>query len=197
MYSVQKACTGLNAELIVVDNNSADNSIEFISSRFPSVQFIANSENLGFAKACNQGLQKAKGEYILFLNPDTIVPEDCFNLCISFFQSHPKAGALGVKMLDGSGKFLKESKRAFPSPLTSLYKLFGLAKLFPRSRTFARYHLGHLDENKSNEVDVLAGAFMMIRKEVLDKVGSFDETFFMYGEDIDLSYRIQQAGYKN
>ena len=197
MYSVQKACTGLNAELIVVDNNSADNSIEFISSRFPSVQFIANSENLGFAKACNQGLQKAKGEYVLFLNPDTIVPEDCFSLCISFFQSHPEAGALGVKMLDGSGKFLKESKRAFPSPLTSLYKLFGLAKLFPRSRTFARYHLGHLDENKSNEVDVLAGAFMMIRKEVLDKVGSFDETFFMYGEDIDLSYRIQQAGYKN
>lgn len=131
MYSVQKACTGLNAELIVVDNNSADTSIEFISSRFPSVQFIANSENLGFAKACNQGLQKAKGEYVLFLNPDTIVPEDCFSLCISFFQSHPEAGALGVKMLDGSGKFLKESKRAFPSPLTSLYKLFGLAKLFP------------------------------------------------------------------
>ena len=197
LYSVQKACRGLKAEVIVVDNNSADNSIEFLSSGFPSVQFLINKENLGFARACNQGWQKAKGEYILFLNPDTIVPEDGFEKCLSFFQTHPDAGALGVKMLDGSGKFLKESKRSFPSPLTSLYKLFGLAKLFPRSRTFARYHLGHLDENKNNEVDVLAGAFMMIRREVLEKVGSFDETFFMYGEDIDLSYRIQQAGYKN
>lgn len=197
LHSVQKACAGLQAELIVVDNNSTDNSIGFIASRFPDVQYIANSENFGFAKACNQGLQLAKGAYILFLNPDTIVPEDCFKQCISFFQSHPEAGALGVKMLDGSGQFLKESKRAFPSPLTSLYKLFGLAKLFPRSRSFARYHLGHLNENQNNEVDVLAGAFMMIRKEVLNKVGSFDENFFMYGEDIDLSYRIQQAGYKN
>jgi GT2 family glycosyltransferase len=197
LCSVQKACSGLAAEVIVVDNNSTDNSLEYLTSRFESVQFIPNKENHGFAKACNQGWQKAKGDYVLFLNPDTIVPEDCFNKCISFFQSHPDAGGLGVKMLDGSGKFLKESKRAFPSPLTSLYKLFGLAKLFPRSGTFARYHLGHLDENKNNEVDVLAGAFMMIRREVLDKVGSFDETFFMYGEDIDLSYRIQQAGYKN
>ncbi len=197
LCSVQKACSGLAAEVMVVDNNSTDNSLEYLSSRFESVQFISNKENLGFAKACNQGWQKAKGDYVLFLNPDTIVPEDCINKCISFFQSHPDAGALGVKMLDGSGKFLKESKRAFPSPLTSLFKLFGLAKLFPRSGTFARYHLGHLDENKNNEVDVLAGAFMMIRREVLEKVGSFDETFFMYGEDIDLSYRIQQAGYKN
>jgi len=197
LCSVQKACSSLTAEVIVMDNNSTDNSVEYLSSRFKSVQFISNKENLGFAKACNQGYQQAKGEYILFLNPDTIVPEDCFEKCISFFQSHPDAGGLGVKMLDGSGKFLKESKRAFPSPLTSLYKLFGLAKLFSRSSTFARYHLGHLDQNKNNEADVLAGAFMMIRREVLDKVGSFDETFFMYGEDIDLSYRIQQAGYKN
>lgn len=197
LYSVQKASRNLKAEVIVVDNNSADNSVEFLSSRFPSVQFVINNENLGFAKACNQGWQQAKGEYILFLNPDTIVPEDCFEKCISFLQSNPEAGALGIKMLDGSGKFLKESKRAFPSPITSLFKLFGLAKLFPRSRTFARYHLGHLDENKNNDVDVLAGAFMMIRREVLNKVGCFDETFFMYGEDIDLSYRIQQAGYKN
>ena len=136
-------------------------------------------------------------EYILFLNPDTIVPEDCFQKCIRFFDTHPDAGAIGVKMLDGSGKFLKESKRAFPSPLTSLYKLFGLSKFFPHSKTFSKYHLGHLDENKNNEVDVLAGAFMMIKKEVLDKIGSFDEIFFMYGEDVDLSYRIQKAGYKN
>ena len=197
LYSVQKACKGLTAEVIVVDNHSSDNSIEYLSSKFPSVRFISNTENYGFARACNQGLQHSNGHYILFLNPDTIVAEDSFQKCISFFESHPEAGALGVKMTDGSGRFLKESKRAFPSPLTSLYKLFGLARLFPRSATFARYHLGNLDENKNNEVDVLAGAFMMISKEVLDKVGSFDETFFMYGEDVDLSYRIQQAGYKN
>jgi O-antigen biosynthesis protein len=197
LFSVQKACVGLSAEVMVVDNNSTDNSIEYLTSRFTTVQFIVNKENLGFAKACNQGLQQAKGEYILFLNPDTIVPEDCFQQSISFFQSHTDAGALGVKMLDGSGHFLKESKRSFPSPVTSLYKLFGLARLFPHSKTFARYHLGHLKEGETHEVDVLAGAFMMIKKEVLEKVGGFDEAFFMYGEDVDLSYRIQQAGYKN
>jgi len=197
LCSVQKAITGMQAEVIVVDNNSADNSIEYLSPKFTGVQFISNKENTGFAKACNQGLQKVTGAYILFLNPDTIVPEDCFKQCISFFETHSNAGALGIRMLDGSGRFLKESKRSFPSPATSLYKLFGLAKLFPHSKTFSRYHLGHLDENDNNEVDVLAGAFMIIRKEVLDTVGSFDETFFMYGEDVDLSYRIQKAGYKN
>lgn len=187
----------MQAEIIVIDNNSTDNSLEYLTPRFSAIHFIANKENLGFAKACNQGLQQAKGKYILFLNPDTIVPEDCFEKCISFFEAHPDTGALGVRMLDGSGKFLKESKRAFPAPMTSLYKLFGLSKLFPHSKAFSRYHLGHLDEKENNEVDVLAGAFMLIRKDVLDKVGSFDETFFMYGEDVDLSYRIQKAGYKN
>lgn len=194
---MQKAIAVMQGEIIVVDNNSADNSIEYLLPKFPTVQFVANKENTGFAKGCNQGLQRATGKYILFLNPDTIVPEDCFQLCISFFESHPDTGALGIKMLDGSGRFLKESKRAFPSPRTSLYKLFGLAKLFPHSKLFSRYHLGHLDEDQNNEVDVLAGAFMMIKKEVLDKVGGFDETFFMYGEDVDLSYRIQKAGFKN
>jgi O-antigen biosynthesis protein len=197
LCSVQKAIAGMQAEIVVVDNKSTDNSIEYLTPKFPAVQFIANQENTGFAKGCNQGLQKARGKYILFLNPDTIVPEDCFRKCIAFFESHPDTGALGIKMLDGSGKFLKESKRAFPSPMTSLYKLFGLAKLFPHSKVFSKYHLGHLDENENNEADVLAGAFMMTKKEVLDKVGSFDEIFFMYGEDVDLSYRIQKAGYKN
>jgi O-antigen biosynthesis protein len=194
---VQKATREMNAEIIVIDNHSSDNSIAYLQPRFPAVVFTANTENAGFAKACNQGLKMAKGKYILFLNPDTIVAEDCFQKTIAFLESTPQAGALGIKMLDGRGNFLKESKRSFPSPLTSLYKLFGLSLLFPRSKTFSRYHLGHLDENQNHEIDVLAGAFMLIKKEVLDQVGGFDETFFMYGEDIDLSYRIQEQGYKN
>lgn len=195
--SVRKALKGIHAEIIIVDNNSSDNSVPFLQSHFPECIFINNEENIGFAKACNQGARIAKGQYILFLNPDTIVPEDCFLQCISFFESHPDAGAIGIRMLDGKGNFLRESKRSFPSPLTSLYKLFGLSALFPHSRVFSRYHLGYLSDNESHEVDVLAGAFMMIKKEVLDQTGLFDETFFMYGEDVDLSYRIQQAEYKN
>ncbi len=197
LCSVQKAIADIAAEVIIVDNNSSDNSIEYLKLSFEGFIFIANKENVGFAKACNQGLAIAKGKYILFLNPDTIVPEDCFQKCISFFEVNETAGALGVKMLDGKGNFLKESKRSFPSPLTSLYKLFGLSRLFPKSKLFSKFHLGHLNENENHEVDVLAGAFMMIKKEVLEKTGSFDEVFFMYGEDVDLSYRIQKEGYKN
>ncbi|MGC4100897.1 glycosyltransferase [Ferruginibacter sp.] len=197
LYSVLKAVKHINAEIIVVDNNSTDNSKDLLPSKFPSVNFIWNSVNVGFAKANNQAVAIAKGDHILFLNPDTIVPEDCFESCLQFFQQHPEAGALGIRMIDGTGKFLKESKRAFPSPLTSLYKLSGLTRLFPHSKTFARYHLGHLPEHEDHEVDVLAGAFMMIPAAVLQQTGSFDETFFMYGEDVDLSYRIQKAGYRN
>jgi GT2 family glycosyltransferase len=185
----------IEGEIIVIDNHSSDDSFSFFQNRFPQVQFIWNPANDGFAKANNQALLMAKGEYILFLNPDTIVPEDCFEKCIDFLKKNN--GALGIRMLDGSGIFLKESKRAFPSPMTSLYKLFGLAQCFPHSRIFARYHLGNLSENENHEVDVLAGAFMMIPKKILDKAGGFDEDFFMYGEDIDLSYRIQKAGFKN
>lgn len=194
---MQKAINGLPAEVIVIDNASADNSLDYLKPRFPLVRFIANHENLGFAKACNQGIKFSAGKIILFLNPDTILPEDCFQQCIAFFSSHPDAGALGIRMLDGKGRFLKESKRSFPAPVTSLYKLFGLSKIFPRSKIFSKYHLGNADENENHEVDVLAGAFFMVKKEVLDKVGDFDEMFFMYGEDVDLSYRIQKAGYKN
>jgi len=188
---------GLEAEVIVIDNSSSDNSVAFLKPRFPFVSFIENAGNIGFSKACNQGLANAKGKYILFLNPDTIVPEDCFAKCIGFLSSRPDAGACGIKMLDGSGKFLKESKRSFPSPITSLYKLFGLSRIFPRSKQFSKYHLGHLDNNETHQVDVLAGAFIMVKKEVLDKTGGFDETFFMYGEDVDLSYRIQEKGFHN
>lgn len=197
LYSVRQALLKTNGEVIVIDNCSTDNSLAYLQPLFPEVRFVNNKENLGFARACNQGLKMSTGRFILFLNPDTILPEDNFASAIRFMDEHPEAGALGSKMLDGSGTFLKESKRAFPSPLTSLYKLFGLSKLFPRSAHFSRYHLGHLDENKHNEVDVLAGAYMLIRKDVLDETGGFDERFFMYGEDVDLSYRIQKSGRKN
>lgn len=197
LCSAEKALQQVSGEIIVIDNLSTDGSMEYLPGKFPGVKFIANEKNLGFGKACNQGLSIAGGKYILFLNPDTILPEDCLEKSIAFLESHPDAGATGIRMIDGSGKFLKESKRAFPSPQTSFYKLTGLSKLFPKSSFFSRYHLGHLDEKQNHVIDVLAGAFMLVRKEVLDKVGGFDETFFMYGEDVDLSYRIQKAGYNN
>lgn len=187
----------MEGEIFVVDNNSTDGSRELLSDKFPKVNFIWNTENEGFARANNKALQKASGDYILFLNPDTIVPEDCFEKCISFIQANNNAIACGIKMIDGSGKFLKESKRAFPSPVISLYKLTGITRLFPKSKVFSKYHLGFLNENENHEVDVLAGAFMMMPKKISDAIGGFDESFFMYGEDIDLSYRIQEGGYKN
>lgn len=197
LHSVEKAVAGIEAETIVIDNHSTDGSIQYLQQKFPSVKFVCSKENVGFARACNKGLQLSSGAYVLFLNPDTIIAEDCFKKCFDFFETHTDCGALGVKMIDGSGNFLKESKRAFPSPLTSLFKLFGLGRLFPQSKVFNRYHLGHLDENKPHEIDVLAGAFMLIKRSVLNKTGGFDEDFFMYGEDVDLSYRIQKSGFKN
>jgi GT2 family glycosyltransferase len=199
LCAVEKAIAvpGIKAEIIVVDNDSKDNSLAYLRPQFPCVKFVGNNSNVGFSKACNQGFKLSSGKHILFLNPDTIIAEDCLQTCLCFFEKTADAGAIGIKMLDGHGRFLKESKRSFPSPATSLYKLFGLTRFFPHSRTFAKYHLGYLDENKDHEVDVLAGAFMMIKRSVLEGVGGFDETFFMYGEDVDLSYRIQKAGYKN
>lgn len=197
LYSVQQAVKSLSAEIFVVDNASSDGSMEYLLDKFPQINFIDNPQNLGFAKANNQALHEAKGEYILFLNPDTILPEDCLEQCIGLFELNPQIGACGVKMIDGSGQFLPESKRAFPSFQTSFYKLSGLSQLFPQSKRFAKYHLGHLPQEQNNEIDVLSGAFLMVKKEVLDKTGGFDERFFMYGEDIDLSYRILLEGYKN
>jgi GT2 family glycosyltransferase len=165
--------------------------------KFPEVTVIANNDNKGFSKANNQAIKIAKGEYILLLNPDTVVEDDTFKKSILFMDGHPEAGGLGVKMIDGKGKFLPESKRGFPSPITAFYKIFGLSAIFPGSKTFGKYHLGYLDKDEIHEVDVLAGAFMMLRKKVLEKTGLLDEAFFMYGEDIDISYRIIKAGYKN
>lgn len=197
LYSVLRAGRSIDMEIIVVDNHSSDGSRDYLEPAFPRVRFIWNTENLGFAKACNIGLQRAAAPYILFLNPDTIVGEDCFESCLRFLQETDHCGALGVRMINEKGIFLKESKRGFPAPSVSFFRLTGLSALFPGSALFAGYYLGHLPERETHEIDVVAGAFMMVKKEVLDEVGGFDESFFMYGEDIDLSYRIQERGYKN
>lgn len=197
LKSVQKATANIDAEIFVVDNNSVDGSVEMIQEKFPEVILIANKENLGFSKANNQAMRKATGEYILLLNPDTVIEEQTLEKCCRFMDDHPDAGGLGVKMVDGKGKFLPESKRSLPTPWVAFSKVFGLAAIFPKSKKFGRYHLKYLDENKTHEIEILAGAFMLMRKKVLDEVGLLDEEYFMYGEDIDLSYRIIKGGYKN
>lgn len=197
LLSVRKAMQGIAGEVWVVDNHSVDDSVRMVREKFPEVRLIANTNNPGFAVANNQAIRQSKGEYVLLLNPDTLVEEDTFHKCLAFMDAHPEAGALGVKLIDGSGKFLPESKRGFPSPWVALCKTVGLSAVFPKSRLFNGYYLGHLGENDTNPVDVLAGCFMFMRRAALDKAGLLDEAFFMYGEDIDLSYRIIQAGYKN
>jgi GT2 family glycosyltransferase len=197
LLSVFRACEGLEAEVFVVDNASTDGSVEMVRARFPQAILMANTDNVGFAKANNQAVAVARGAYILYLNPDTILPEDALQKCYTYMQAHPEAGALGCRLVDGKGAFLPESKRGFPSAAVAFYKISGLSGLFPRSRRFNQYHLGFLSEHETHTVDVLVGCFMFCRKLVIDTVGSFDETYFMYGEDIDLSYRIKQAGYEN
>ncbi|MEZ5045795.1 MAG: glycosyltransferase [Chitinophagaceae bacterium] len=197
LFAVQRAIANIDAEVFVVDNCSSDGSVAMLQARFPWVHCVANTENVGFAKANNQAVAQAKGKYILYLNPDTIVAEDCFELCIQYMESNTKVGALGPKLIDGSGHFLPESKRGFPSVQAAFYKMTGLSSLFKKSKVFNAYHLGYLDENEIYSVDVLAGCFMFCRKSVIDEVGSFDEDYFMYGEDIDLSYKIKKAGFEN
>lgn len=197
LFSVRKAIANIEAEVFVVDNNSVDGSLKMLADKFPEVKVIANKDNVGFSRANNQAIRISTGEYVLLLNPDTVVEDDTFTKTIEFMDSHPDAGGLGVKMVDGKGRFLPESKRGLPTPATAFYKMFGLTKLFPHSKRFARYYMGHLNNDEINEVEILAGAFMLMRRETLDKCGLLDETFFMYGEDIDLSYRITLAGYKN
>lgn len=168
-----------------------------LKKQFPQVKLIVNKENVGFAKANNQAIKLSQSEYVLLINPDTIIQEDTLEKCVAKMANDSKIGALGIKMYDGNGKYLPESKRGFPSPIAALSKMSGLSKIFPKSKLFGKYHLGYLDKNQNHEVDVLSGAFMLVRKSVLDSIGLLDESYFMYGEDIDLSYRIQQAGYKN
>jgi GT2 family glycosyltransferase len=197
LLSLRHALQGIEAEVWVVDNASGDNSIDRIRQYFPEVRLIANTENVGFSRANNQAMRESSAEYILLLNPDTLLPEDSIHRSLEFMDRHPQAGGLGIRMLDGSGRFLPESKRDLPTPLVALWKLIGLSTIFPRSRRFGRYHLGYLSAQQNHPVHVLCGAFMLMRRSVLQEVGLLDERYFMYGEDIDLSHRIRLAGYEN
>jgi len=197
LRSVYDAKQGLNVDVWVVDNNSVDGSMALVKEEFPTVKCIENKKNVGFSVANNQAMMQAQGKYQLILNPDTVVEKDTLKLCFEYMENNEDAGALGVRMIDGKGQFLPESKRGLPTPHVALYKMTLLNKFFPKSKTFGKYHMGFLPEDAINEVDILSGAFMFIRTAVLRKIGYFDQSFFMYGEDIDLSYRIKKAGYKN
>ena len=195
--SIFKSQTQYNYEVIVVDNSSRDSGRDEICSTFKDITWIDNSENVGFGRANNQGFSHAKGVYTLILNPDTVLQEDTLEKCISYLLAHPEVGGLGIKGLDGSGQFLPESKRALPTPLVALWKITGLSAIFPKSSVFAMYHLGHLSPEENHEVDILVGCFMMVPTQLLLSVGGFDPQYFMYGEDIDLSYELQKTGHKN
>ncbi|MDR1345168.1 MAG: glycosyltransferase [Bacteroidales bacterium] len=197
LTSVLEATQHIEAEIFVIDNNSNDGSVEMLRECYPQVQTIDNQCNVGFSRANNQAMRLARGNYVLLLNPDTLVQADTFEKCLRFMDEHPDAGGLGVKMVNGKGEFLPESKRGLPLPGVAFYKIFGLSKFFPKSKKFGTYHLTYLDNNEIHSVEVLSGAFMLMRKSVLDQTGYLDEDYFMYGEDIDLSCRIIRSGYKN
>lgn len=197
LTSAERATQGIDAEIFVVDNNSTDGSVPYLRERFPNVKFIENRENTGFARANNQAIKSSTGEYVLLLNPDTIVGEKTFTDFIEFMDSHPDAGAAGAYMLKTDGTFALESRRGLPTPFVAFCKISGLTSLFPKSRLFGRYYMRYLDEHKATPIEIISGAYMFMRRKALDKAGLLDEDFFMYGEDIDLSYRILKSGYKN
>lgn len=196
LRSVFRAQADLNMEVFVVDNNSVDGSPAMVRAHFPDAHLIVNADNAGFSAANNQAIRKARGRYVLVLNPDTIVQENTLVTLVRFLDEHPDAGAAGCKILHPDGTFALESRRAFPTPRVAFFRMTGLAALFPRSPVFGRYNMTHLPENETAEVDALSGSCMMLRRTALDEAGLFDEEFFMYGEDIDLCYRIQQARWK-
>ena len=197
LLSLVRATEGIETEIYVVDNHSRDGSAEFISERFPKVNVISMSHNSGFASANNVAIKQSSGEYFLLLNPDTIVAENTIRESVAFMDNHPEAGAHGVRMLKSNGENALESRRGLPTPMTAFYKMCGLADVFPRSRTFGRYYMSWLSWNEPAEIEVVSGAFFFIRRKALDEVGLLDEAFFMYGEDIDLSCRLLNAGWHN
>ncbi len=192
LLSVQAALRGIEGEIIVVDNVSQDGSSKMIKESFPEVILIENKENVGFSKANNQGVAVAKGKYVLILNPDTIVGEDTFSKILNFAEQKQNLGIVGVKLVDGTGNFLPESKRGLPTPKVAFNKMFGIT-----NPTKGKYYATHLKEEETGKVDIFVGAFMLIKKAIYNEVGGFDEDYFMFGEDIDLSYKILKKGYQN
>lgn len=197
VLSVQQAVKGIDAEIIVVDNNSPDDSCAMMKARFPDVKLIENKDNAGFPKGNNIGVAAAKGEYVCILNPDTVVAEDTFEKVLAFAKTQKDFGISGVKLVDGKGCFLPESKRGVPTPWVAFTKIGGFYKLLPRKEIFNRYYAQHLAENQSGKVDILVGAFMVMKREVYLEVGGFDEDCFMYSDDIDLSYMVLKKGLRN
>ncbi|MCA1755966.1 MAG: glycosyltransferase family 2 protein [Bacteroidales bacterium] len=195
LTSLLTALGGISSEVIVVDNNSADGSCSMVREKFPQIKLIPNNHNPGFATATNQGLIAATGKYLLLLNPDTVLPADAISTVLDFMKGRPDAGAAGLRMIDGRGRFLPESKRGLPTPSAAFFRISGIYKLFPRSPFINRYYKGDKPSDRIQQIEVLTGAFMFIRREALEKAGLLDEDFFMYGEDIDLSYRITSAGF--
>jgi len=195
--SVRKAIKGIDAEVIVVDNHSQDGSLEYLKPFYPEVMFIASNHNVGFARANNIGIMRCKGEYVLLLNPDTVVGENTLSECISFMDAHENAGALGVRMLKADGTIAKESRRGIPYPMTAFYKMTGLCDRFPNNRRFSHYYMSYLPWDEASQIEVVSGAFCFLRKKALDSVGLIDEDYFMYGEDIDLSFRLLKKGWEN
>lgn len=197
LYSLRRSLNGVESEVFVIDNHSRDNSVGYLKERFPEVKFIASAHNLGFARANNIAIKQSSGYYVLLLNPDTIVGEDTIRHSLAFMDIHPDAGSLGVQMLKSDGTSAMESRRGLPTPMTAFYKMIGLCKYFPRHRKFGKYYMSCLPWDKPVEIDVVSGAYCLLRRRVLDEVGLLDEDFFMYGEDIDLSYRILKGDYHN
>ncbi|PUA39884.1 glycosyl transferase family 2 [Paenibacillus elgii] len=195
LKSIYLSETTYTYEVILIDNNSRDNSVEAIREAFPSVHLICNDVNVGYSKANNQGMRVAKGRYVLLLNSDTVIQSDTLHTMIQFMDQHENIGAAGCKVVLPDGALDKACRRGFPTPSASFYYAFGFSKLFPDNPKFNQYQLTHLDQNKDYPVDCLVGAFMMVRKEAIDQVGMLDEQFFMYGEDIDWCYRIKQGGW--
>lgn len=197
LLSLKRALDGIESEIYVVDNHSDDGTVEFITARFPEINFISSNHNLGFSRANNVAIRHCMGEYVLLLNPDTIVGEQAIKDVLTFMDAHPKAGGTGVMMLRADGMKAMESRRGLPTPMTSFYKMSGLCARYPAHRRFGRYYMGYLSWDKPERIEVMSGAFCMLRHEAISKVGALDEDFFMYGEDIDLSYRLLKGGYDN
>jgi GT2 family glycosyltransferase len=195
--SVQEALSNIDGEIIVVDNNSLDDSCEMMKTHFPNVKLIENNTNLGFPKGNNIGVAHAKGDYICILNPDTVVAEDTFEKVLAFAEKQKNIGIVGCKLIDGTGNFLPECKRGVPTPFVALTKIFGLYKLFPKTALFNRYYAQHLSENETGKVGILVGAFMIMKRNLYQEIGGFDENCFMYSDDIDLSYMALKKGKTN